>query len=260
MTETLVDAARQRPLVFAHRGASRQAPENTLDAFQAAIGLGCDAVEFDVRRTADGVLVVHHAAARRGRPLAQLTYAELEHRSRHHPPRLDEVIEVCAGRIGMDVELKEAGYEAAVLAALAQRFPLDKLLITSFHDAVIAAVKGLNPLVSCGLLLSPSALQGRGRVPAGGVLVRAERCGADVLLPHQLLVPPGGRRIRPRRLDILAAAGEQGLAVIAWTVNAPRRMRRYLADPRIAGIITDLPDLAHSVLYGLPRHSSQPSI
>ena len=56
------------PLVIAHRGASREAPENTPAAFEAAIALGADAVELDVRRTADGVLVVHHNASRRGSP------------------------------------------------------------------------------------------------------------------------------------------------------------------------------------------------
>src|SRR5450759_1398239 len=65
------------PLVIAHRGASRDAPENTPAAFEAAIALGADAVELDVRRTADGVLVVHHNASRRGVPLTLLTYSAL---------------------------------------------------------------------------------------------------------------------------------------------------------------------------------------
>ena len=52
-----------RPLVLAHRGANRLARENTVDAFVRARELGADGVELDVRRTADGVLVVHHDAA-----------------------------------------------------------------------------------------------------------------------------------------------------------------------------------------------------
>src|ERR1700694_5554003 len=74
------------PLVIAHRGASSDAPENTPAAFEAAIALGVDAVELDVRRTSDGVLVVHHNASRRGVPMALLTYAALVRRSRHAPP------------------------------------------------------------------------------------------------------------------------------------------------------------------------------
>ena len=56
----------RRPLVLGHRGASAGAPENTVAAFTRARELGADGVELDVRRTADGVLVVHHDPDVRG--------------------------------------------------------------------------------------------------------------------------------------------------------------------------------------------------
>src|SRR6202162_5005148 len=71
------------PLVIAHRGASREAPQDTPAAFEDAVTMGADAVELDVRRTSDGVLVVHHNASRRGVPLAMLTYSGLVRLSRH---------------------------------------------------------------------------------------------------------------------------------------------------------------------------------
>src|ERR1700690_122982 len=111
------------PLVIAHRGASRDAPGNTPAAFEAAIALGADAVELDVRRTADGVLVVHHNASRRGVPVALLTHAALVRRSRHEPPTLDTVLDLCEGRIALYVEIKEPGYEAEVIEKAARRFP-----------------------------------------------------------------------------------------------------------------------------------------
>jgi glycerophosphoryl diester phosphodiesterase len=73
-------------LVIAHRGASAELPENTLPAFERAIGLGADYVEFDVWNR----LEVTHDAPRRGRSY----------------PTLAEVIELCRGRIGLMVELK----------------------------------------------------------------------------------------------------------------------------------------------------------
>jgi glycerophosphoryl diester phosphodiesterase len=231
------------PLVIAHRGASRVAPGNSLAAFEAAIDAGCDAVELDVRQTADGVLVVHHAAARRGTPVARLTYQDLVNRSRHVPPRLDEALALCAGRIGLDVEIKDEGIEAAVLSLLAQRFPLNRLLISSFHDTVIAAVKRLDAEVRCGLLVAPTRLQRRGGRREAIAVDLAVSSGADVLLPHQLLT----RRVRATRrsgVGLLEAAAAGGLPVITWTVNGPRRMARYLSDQRVAGIITDLPDVA----------------
>src|SRR3982751_167704 len=91
-------------LIVAHRGASAIAPENSLEAFEAAIAVGADMVEFDVRSTADGVLVVVHD------PLPLVRYADLD----PMPPRLEEVVATCAGRIALDVELKEAGMEREV--------------------------------------------------------------------------------------------------------------------------------------------------
>src|SRR5580693_1649171 len=132
-----VTAVSSLPLVIAHRGASRDAPANTPAAFEAAIALGADAVELDVRRTADGVLVVHHNASRRGVPLTLLTYSALVRLSRHEPPTFDAVLDLCAGRIALDVEIKEAGYEVEVIEAASSRFPRDRLLYTSFEEAVI---------------------------------------------------------------------------------------------------------------------------
>ena len=62
----------RRPLVLAHRGASRAAAENTPEAFRLALALGADGVELDVRRAADGALVVHHDPVLNGEPLRRL--------------------------------------------------------------------------------------------------------------------------------------------------------------------------------------------
>jgi len=232
------------PLVIAHRGASRDAPENTPAAFEAAIALGADAVELDVRRTADGVLVVHHNASRRGVPLAMLTYSGLVRLSRHEPPRLHTVLDLCAGRIALDIEVKEAGYEAEVIEAASRRFPRDRLLYTSFEEPVIAAIKHLDPDARCGLLLGPGRLHSRTERYGTLPFDLAERCGADLLAVHQWLAPVRRRSRRGPGTGLLAEAQARGLPLMVWTVDGPQRLRSYLADGRVAGIITDLPGLA----------------
>src|SRR5689334_8385953 len=98
------------PLVIAHRGASADAPENTLAAFELAIVQGADFVELDVQASADGALVVFHDLAldrltpARG-PLRRHTLAELQ-ALRAGIPTLEEVLDLCAGRIGVMAELK----------------------------------------------------------------------------------------------------------------------------------------------------------
>ena len=243
---TLLDLADSRPLVIAHRGASSEAPGNSLAAFEAAIEAGADAVELDVRQTADGVLVAHHNAARRGTPVASLTYRELVRRSRHRPPTFEEVLRLCAGRVALDVEIKVSGYEEAALDLIEAYAAPQRVAITSFHSAVIDAVRGLRPAFSCGLLMGPGRLRSsRARVEQTLVDV-ALRCGADFIAPHQLLVGlrPHSALRRSASSPLLEAAAEARLPVAVWTVNGSQRLRHFLAEPRVAAIITDLPAIA----------------
>jgi glycerophosphoryl diester phosphodiesterase len=232
------------PLVIAHRGASSDAPGNTPAAFEAAIALGVDAVELDVRRTSDGVLVVHHNASRRGVPVAMLTHAALVRRSRDEPPTLDTVLDLCAGRVAVDVEIKEPGFEAEVMERASARFSREKLLYTSFEESVVSTVRRLDPDAHCGLLLGARRLHSRTQRYEALPFDLAERCGADVLVVHQWLAPLRRRTSRVPGTGLLAEARQRGFPMMVWTVNGPQRLRAYLADGRVAGIITDLPGLA----------------
>jgi len=241
-----LELARDAPLVVAHRGASRAAPGNSLAAFESAISAGADAVELDVRRTADGVLVVHHGASRRGTPVSLLTHAELRRRCRNKPPTLDEAVRLCAGRVMLDIEVKEPGFEPQVLEILEAHVGHRDVLITSFHPMAVAAVKALRGDLACGLLIGTARLGRRRRQIETLPLELAQRCGADFIAPHQLWLAlrPHSRRRPLAGSTVLAAAHRAGVPVVVWTVNGPARLRRYLADPRVAGIITDLPALA----------------
>jgi glycerophosphoryl diester phosphodiesterase len=248
--------------VIAHRGASREAPQNTPAAFEAAIALGADAVELDVRRTADGELVVHHNASRRGVPLSMLTYPALVRLSRHEPPLFDAVVDLCANRIDLDVEIKEPGYEAEVLEVASRRFPRDRLLYTSFEESVISTIKRLDPDARCGLLLGPGRLRSRAQRYETLPFELAERCGADLLAVHQWLAPVYSRSRRLAGAGLLAEAKARGFPLMVWTVDGPQRLRAYLADGRVAGIITDLPGLAvetrRELLSGVRREGTGP--
>ena len=72
----------------------------------------------------------------------------------------------------------------------------------------------------------------------------AERCGADLLAVHQWLAPVRGRSRRIPGTGLIAEAQARGFPLMVWTVDGPQRLRSYLADGRVAGIITDLPGLA----------------
>ena len=159
----------ERCLVIAHRGASAAAPENTLAAFRLAADLGADGVELDVRRTVDGQLVVIHDASvdrttgGTGR-VGALTLDQLRRfdagRKFGPPfrgeriPLLSQVFEVLGGRLLVDVEVKAAGVEAAVLDLIRKTQMVDSVLISSFDAQVVAHVRDLAPEMPAGLLQS----------------------------------------------------------------------------------------------------------
>jgi glycerophosphoryl diester phosphodiesterase len=213
-----------RALVLAHRGAWDQAPQNSLAAVRRAAELGCDGIEIDVRRTVDGQMVVVHDGRVRWRPVRRLTHVGVQARMRPgQAPLLADVLDAAAGRLLVDVELKEDGYVEEAVVLVAQRLAPDSFVITSFQTRVLAQVKRHLPETRTGLLIAPRA--------AGQAERRMRAAGADFLLPHVSLL----------RTGIVDWAARQGLACWLWTVNDEAAMRAAGADPRVAALITDTP-------------------
>ncbi len=220
-------------LLGAHRGARSEARENTLEAFRVAIERGADFIGFDVRRTRDDVLVVHHDAAVARYQIAEMSYGELEANPRtRHVPTLEQVLQLVVGHIRLDVELKEAGYEAQVLVLLKQYLKPDQFVITSFQTTTVVAVKHLAPEVGVGLLVGGLEWRQQGRWQLGLLFQPAKTArllGADFLACRYSLADRG----------LIAAAARQGLPVVIWIVNDGARLQRYLRDYRVQAVITD---------------------
>lgn len=231
-----------RAMVAAHRGVAAGAAENTIAAFSNAIDIGADMIEFDVRSTREGELIAFHDAQVHGVPVGTLSRAQIAAAAGVLPPLLTEVLAVCAGRIRLDVELKEDGYVADVMAMLRAGFDPGQLVVTSFLPAVVAQAKQAFPEVKTGLLVgdggSLANLPARARelYPVGLAL----RVRADYLAPHYRLA----------QLGVLRRAAAAGLPCLLWTVNSPALIRRYAADSRVAAIITDVAAEALAIVAG----------
>ncbi len=231
---TVLRDGASRPLIVAHRGAWDQAPQNSLAAVHRAAELGCDGVEIDVRRTADGRLVVVHDGRVGWRPVRRLTHTQVQARMRPgQAPLLADVLDAAAGRLLVDVELKEDGYVQGAVALIAGHLPPDSYVVTSFLAGVLAQVKRHRPETRVGLLVAPRAARQAPR--------RMRETGADFLVPHVSLV----------RTGLVDWAAAQGLASWAWTVNDAGAMRALHSDARVAALITDAPvralELSHAV-------------
>jgi len=214
-------AGTDRPLVIAHRGGAGPHSENSIAAFENAVALGADMIELDVRCTKDGHLIVAHDPDLRGSPISGLTEQAISATGSGRPPFLAEVVARLGNRIALDIEIKESGYEQAVIAAVHTLAP-GLLVLSSFRSEVVATVRQRAPHLSAGLICSP-------RTPAVTSLRLAREVGATHLVLHR-------RRAGPRAL---IAAGNWGLKVFVWTVNDPRDLVRFMADPGISGVVTD---------------------
>ncbi|HJS92844.1 MAG TPA: glycerophosphodiester phosphodiesterase [Solirubrobacteraceae bacterium] len=218
-------------LVIAHRGAWGTAvpntpAENTLEAFEAAIVLGADMIELDVRRTRDGQLVVFHDARVKTVPTSALAYEALK--SKHgnqRPPLLQDVLTLTKDRISLNLEIKETGYIEETITLL-RPFGLDRCLVSSFLDDVVREAKAIAPELQTGLLVGTGFRR--------ALNTRLPSTGADCLVVHRRLADA----------TALAKATAAGVPCLVWTVNAPRTLDRYLANPAIEGVITDRPALA----------------
>jgi glycerophosphoryl diester phosphodiesterase len=220
--------------VLAHRGASRAAPENTLEAFHLARALGSDAVELDVRRTADGVLVVHHdPCLADGRPIVAKSAAELP----PHVPTLHAALDACAG-MWVNIEIKndvdEPDFDATdsiadqTMAALAIRGDDARWLISSFRLETIDRCKALHQGVRTAWLV---------------VDVPDDVISTMVAHGHEAL-HPWFATLRRSHIDVCHGAG---IEVNTWTCDDPQRMAE-LIEWGIDGICTNVPDVAIGVI------------
>ena len=128
-------------MVAAHRGVAAGAAENTIEAFTNAIDIGADMIEFDVRMTRDGELIAFHDARVNGIAVGSLTRDDIESAVGVRPPLLTDVLHACAGRIKLDVELKEDGYVPDVMATLKAITDPGEFVVTSFLPAAVGDAK-----------------------------------------------------------------------------------------------------------------------
>ena len=228
------------PLIVAHRGASKAERENTLEAFATAGRMGADMVELDVRRTADGALVIHHDPTVDGRAIIDMRADELP----SYIPGLSDSLDACAG-MQVNIEIKnDAGepdhdpdQEVArkVAALLAERGDSDRMLISSFDRATINAVKRADPGLRTGYLFMIPELVNGVTLDAFVTGVAAE--GHEALHPHRRAATP----------ELVDAAHAVGLAVNVWTVDNPDVLV-LLRDLGVDALITNVPDLARQAL------------
>jgi len=244
------------PLNIAHRGASGEAPENTLAAFELALRQGAKGIEFDVHLSSDGIPVVIHdprlsrttsgngrVSEHRASALRRLDAGSwfnrrfpekaLQHYTTARIPMLSEVLAwVQQRKMLAFIEIKRGrrpypGIEAKVVAEIEQQAVRGLVTIVSFDFASLRRVRQLNRRVSLGLDVSRSLLAIR----------RIRSLPGNAVLPHWAIASRG----------LIGRAHKHSIPVFPWTVDQPARMERMIAEG-VDGIITNYPGRLMEVL------------
>lgn len=246
------------PLIIGHRGASRDAPENTLAAFELAFEQGADGLEFDVRLARDRLAVVIHDAtlertARRRELVSALSSEELGNvdvgawfDAKHGRatrssfagqcvPTLAQVFELAGVRArALYVEMKfedanECGPLAASVVEEVHRHKLeDRVVVESFRLEAVALIKQLAPNVRTAALFERKLARPLPR--ASKIIERALECRADELALQHTLASK----------SLVDAARDVGMRSLVWTVDQQSWIDRALRYG-LCAVITNRP-------------------
>jgi len=231
--------------ISAHRGASRQAPENTLPAIEAAIESMADYAEIDVQESSDGRIVLMHDLTLMRTAGVDLYVSDLTFRQlRRYDvgswfgkdyiytriPTLEEVLEIAKGKIGLNIELKRTksgGDLAQKVVELIKEYGMeDKVVLSSSDYKYLKEIKNLDESLTTGYILTSLMGGGYRDRNIDFYSIKYSYVSASVV-------------------DKIHSAGK---GIHVWTVNtrpSMERMIRYGVD----NIITDNPVLAREVLY-----------
>lgn len=228
-------------LVIAHRGASGNAPENTLAAFKKAIALGATFIETDLQlsrdahfvaihddtlnRTTNGQGAVHDMTLTELRRLDAGSWFGSEFAG-ERIPTLEEILEFSKKNdVVFYLEIKSSGTwggEHALISALRESSEIPRVVAISFDAAIVLNLRKIEPTLMTGLLYD-------GQIE--NPLDKAVDIGARQFLVRGDLVTP----------TMIADARKKDLQVVCWTVNHPAHMR-MLAAAGVDGIMSDYPD------------------
>jgi glycerophosphoryl diester phosphodiesterase len=224
--------------IIGHRGFKKEYPENTLLSFQKAIEAGADYIEFDVFSSSDGVIVVCHdeTTGRTGNvnyvihdtPFEKLRTVDMGQGEKI--PTLQEVINLCKGKIGLQIEIKEHGLADKVVEQIKKSEMQEDTCISSFIHSELSRVKEIDQKFACAALVPTKETLIKGMMNRRLLIDAAKRVHADALHPFMQYV----------NKQLVQNCVEAGLLINPWTVDDPKLWKKY-REWGVSGIITNDP-------------------
>ena len=218
---------RRPKTIIAHRGAPELARENTLESFSIAVESGAHMIEFDLRKTVDGSIVLHHdpyiSFQGIDYNLGTITHKELNSiagKKSYTVPAFTDVLQMFSGKTNFDIEIKESGYEEEITEIVDKFLKRQEYIFTSFNISVVNKLKQISEENSVGLLVENSEL-----------LMEYSSAEVDLFCPSKSLYTS--------HKDFFTSVHKRGLSIAVWTVNSDKLLETLISDPCVDAIITN---------------------
>ncbi len=209
---------------IAHRGFTRDYPDNTREAFEAAMQLPIDGIECDVRETADGRFVMFHDAEIEGREIAGMGLAEIREMTLAggaRIPTLEQTLVQCCDRVFLNLEIKQVASLWQLIQLIRSRTDAIKVILTSFDRDLVFQLAQAAPDFRRGVITETEE----------DFIGLAKRTVTDFIAPYW----------RHVNGDVVSRARTAGLPVFVWGCRDMAETRAAL-ELGIDGIITDFAD------------------
>ena len=232
--------------IISHRGrTSRKSADNTLASVNDAIELKVEMVEVDIRQTKDSQIVCFHDPDIQGELIRDLDYSEIIEKD-SQIPTLEQVLWSAKGKIGIEIELKEPGYELEVVSIARDYFNYDKFVLKSFHPQVVERVKEIDQKIFAGLLVGSaySFEQLFFTLKEAFTCTNFKQTNADFISPYYKIFEAGW----------FSRFTRNNVPIQVLTVNDVVSIRT-LINQQVHSIITDIPEVAIGIRESLSNES-----
>ncbi|HTP05764.1 MAG TPA: glycerophosphodiester phosphodiesterase [Nitrospirota bacterium] len=229
------------PIVIAHRGDSSRALENSLEALRLALSLSVDMVEIDIRKSMDDELYVMHDkhTGRTSDKNVDIEKSRSDEISRvklkngEHIPTLKDVLSLFTGNVGLNLEIKSEGAGRLAAEHLRDSGYRGPVLISSFLEKEILAVRGVAPFISISGIFDTFTVQ---------------NLTAYCAKRYSLI----SLRKKTVSRELIIACHDHGIKIYVWTVDDQADMEKFITWG-VDGIYTNKPSLLKEMLHGSRR-------
>ena len=213
-------------LNMAHRGFTRAFPDNTLEAFAAAIRIGVDGIELDIHETFDHRFVVFHDSRLLGKDISHLSFSDIREvklEGKYIIPTLEEALELCRGKVKLVIEMKSVASMASLIEVIRRRSDTTNVFLTSFNGELILQESRLAPEIHRGVIIA---------FPVEDPVALIKSTESNILLPIFPLVTS----------EIVDEIHKHNFSIVVWGCNNTKEIQCALRMD-IDGIISDFPDI-----------------